>query len=75
MQKNLYALRKAKDLTQYEMAKQLGISTRTYNRKELGITQFTGNEMFMLSKFFDEPIEEIFLPTNVPEGHQKQAEN
>lgn len=75
MQKNLYALRKTQDLTQYEMAQKLGISTRAYNRKELGITQFTGNEMFTLSKLFDEPIEQIFLPTDVPESHQKQLEN
>ncbi|ALX50708.1 Cro/Cl family transcriptional regulator [Lentibacillus amyloliquefaciens] len=43
------------------MANLLNIDVRTYINKENGVTQFKMNEMFIISKMFKKPIEEIFL--------------
>lgn len=48
---NSKELKKARgnvDLTQCEVAKKLGIATKTYNRKELGLTEFTRKEILQL---------------------------
>lgn len=66
MQKNLYALRKEKGLTQEDVANYLHISQQTYRNKELGHKLFNAEEMFELSHLFHKPIENIFLPINVP---------
>ena len=50
MQTTLYGLRKAKGLTQKELA------------KELGKNEFTQDEMFFLSRYFNERMDKIFLP-------------
>ena len=44
-------LKKARNrvnLTQKEVAEKLGIATKTYNRKELGIIEFTRKEILKL---------------------------
>lgn len=64
LQNKLISLRMSKRITQQEMAKMLGVDVRTYVNKEHGITQFKANEMFAISREFNQPIEEIFLPTN-----------
>ncbi len=64
MQKRLIALRRARGVTQKEMADVIGIEWRTYVNKEKGVTQFKANEMFAIASFFDEDIGKIFLPTN-----------
>jgi len=55
-------LRKKHNLNYNNMAKILNISKDTYGRKERGESQFTLDEMFLLSKYFDLPLDEIFLP-------------
>ena len=62
MQTILYGLRKAKGLTQKELAKKIGISELSYRNKELGKNEFTQDEMFFLSRFFNKQIDKIFLP-------------
>lgn len=64
MQKKLAALRRYFGLTQQDMADLLGIDKRTYQKKELGESQFKANEMFIISRRFNMPIDQIFLPTN-----------
>lgn len=62
MQTILYGLRKAKGLTQKELAKEIGISELSYRNKERGKNEFTQDEMFFLSHFFNKQIDKIFLP-------------
>ena len=63
MQERLWSLRRNSfKLSQQEVADVLGITVQAYRNKEQGKNQFTQDEMFMLSEFFKEPIDEIFLP-------------
>lgn len=64
MQEKLAALRRYHNLTQKDMADLIGVDVRTYINKEKGVTQFKANEMFIIAKKFQKPIDEIFLPTN-----------
>lgn len=66
MQTTLYGLRKQKGLTQRELANKLGISELSYRNKELGKNEFTQDEMFFLSSFFGEKMDNIFLPRKEP---------
>lgn len=63
MQEKLLILRKRNNWTQKYIADYLDISTRSYTDKELGKMKFNCDEMFKLSELFNEPIENIFLPT------------
>lgn len=63
MQEKLLILRKKENVTQETMAKMLGITSKSYSQKELGRTEFTMNEMFIISDFFHHSIEDIFLPS------------
>lgn len=69
MQYLLDSIRRSKKTTQEDMAKLLNIDVRTYQNKEKGVTQFKQNEMFIIAKFFNKKIDEIFLPTNF-ENHE-----
>ena len=62
MQHRLVGLRRGALITQEEMAKALGISTRAYSNKERGISEFKTNEIFAIAKILNKPIEDIFLP-------------
>lgn len=64
MQKKLAALRRYHNLSQKEMADLIGVDLRTYINKENGQSQFKANEMFIIARKFQMPIDEIFLPTN-----------
>lgn len=73
MQHKLYGLRKGK-YTQDEMAKILKISRNSYINKEQSKTPFNLDEMFIISKLFNENMEDIFLPRchqNGNKEHQK----
>lgn len=72
MQSILLMLRKEqKKATQQEVANYLGISVATYRAKELGRREFTQDEMFALSKYFERPIDQIFLPRNYQNGTKR----
>lgn len=60
----LESIRRANKESQENMAKLIGVDVRTYQNKEKGITQFKQNEMFIIARYFNKKIEEIFLPTN-----------
>lgn len=64
MQWNLIRLRKENNLTQNDVAKILNLNISTYQNKETGRSSFRDYEMFLLSKYFNKSLEEIFLPTN-----------
>ena len=49
-------------LSQEDMARELGISVKTYNVKENGKSEFTLEEARKLLKIFNCKFEEIFLP-------------
>lgn len=66
----LLQARKEAGLTQAELANLLGISTTSYGDKERGIKEFTQDEMFFLSKFFNKNLQEIFLPRKSPKREQ-----
>ena len=63
MQSKLIILRKENNVTQADIARILCISTKAYSFKENGKTQFSMNEMFLISQYFKLDIEDIFLPT------------
>ena len=51
-QERLLALRKANDLTQVQISKAIGITTRTYQRYECGEREPTLSTLIMLAKFY-----------------------
>lgn len=53
-------------MNQSEVADILGITVQAYRLKEQGKSQFTQDEMFSLSKYFNLDIEDIFLPRKAP---------
>lgn len=61
MQIKLRGLRAEHDLTQADMADLIGVTRQTYSEKELGNQPFKAEEMFIISAYFDKPIEDIFL--------------
>jgi len=63
-QKLLASIRRANNISQREMAELIDVSTVTYSNKELGKTQFTSSEMFIIADFFAKKVDEIFLPPN-----------
>lgn len=67
----LRKLRKYHELTYDDMAKMLKIQTRTYINKEKGITQFKLNEMYIISRKFGKPMDDIFLPNKFMERELK----
>lgn len=63
MQWNLIMIRKGNNETQLELANLLNLSTTAYREKELGKTQFKGDEMFIIANHYGKKIEVIFLPS------------
>lgn len=64
LQWKLIIARKELNLNQEDMGKVLKIQKDTYGRKERGDLQFTQDEIFLLSEYFDKQVDEIFLPRN-----------
>jgi transcriptional regulator with XRE-family HTH domain len=61
-------IRKGKKITQVTLAKRMGMSTKTYNRKELGLIDFTRHEIESISKELSltiEDVNEIFFNNNI----------
>lgn len=55
-------------LTQKKIAEKLGMSTKTYNRKELGIVDFSREEIVKIVKILNlntEDIMKIFFTSNI----------
>lgn len=70
MKENLLKSKRALNgFTQESMAKEIGISTKTYNRKELKISEFTISEVINISKLLKlspKDINLIFFNGNLP---------
>lgn len=62
MQILLYKLRKEHGLSQREMAKLINKSEVSYRNKELGKTDFTQSEMFIIAQHFNKELGDIFTP-------------
>lgn len=62
MQYKLESLRRSMKESQEDLAKIINVDVRTYQNKEKGITQFKGNEMFLIARHFNRKIDEIFYP-------------
>lgn len=60
----LKKLRMYNGLTIKDISELLGVDERTYFNKENGLSQFKLNEMFIISREFGMPMDEIFLPTD-----------
>jgi len=63
-QEKLASIRRSMNVSQREIAEVIGVTTETYNNKELGKTQFKASEMFIIADFFNKTVDEIFLPPN-----------
>lgn len=61
MQTKLRGLRAEHGLTQADLADLIGVTRQTYSEKELGNQPFKADELFIISAYFDKPIEDIFL--------------
>ena len=72
MQWELIKLRKQNKDTQNDIASFLGLSVTGYRNKELGITQFESDEMFMISRKYNKAIEDIFLPREYAKRVQEE---
>ncbi|PJO45137.1 helix-turn-helix transcriptional regulator [Lysinibacillus xylanilyticus] len=57
---NLYVARKENKLNQKDVAKELGIHSVTYSRKEAGDKEFTLSEAFKLAEIFETTVDELF---------------
>ena len=58
----LKELRARKDVTQEQAAKDLGVSTQTYNAWEKDISNVAISKVMKVAAYFDVPLNEIFLP-------------
>lgn len=68
MQDNLILLLKRNNLSQHWLADFLDITDKQVGKKINGEAPFKSDEMFKISKYFDKPIEEIFLPRMYENG-------
>ncbi len=62
--KKLKGLRVENGLTQKQISEKLGMAIKTYNRKELGLVEFTRDEILRLAEILDmslESVNEIFF--------------
>lgn len=75
----LKGLRVGKGLTQKQISKKLGMAVKTYNRKELGLVEFTRDEILRLAEILDmslQLVNEIFFEnklTNRLSGDNRTA--
>lgn len=75
MQSLLIGLRKEHGLSQRQAAKLLNISEEAYRNKELGKSEFKMNEMFDISRYYNKPVDKIFLPRKYTVRVQNAAEH
>ena len=68
MQLKLIMLMKENNITNKQLASILNISEKQVGKKLKGESDFKSSECFKLSKYFDKPIEDIFLPTMYENG-------
>jgi transcriptional regulator with XRE-family HTH domain len=69
--KNIRILRNLNELSQENIAYELGLSQSQYSRRENGVIEFSVSEILKLSKLFNVSYEEIIDDSNVKEYLQK----
>lgn len=72
MRTKLITLRKQKNKTQEEMAKDLGIARTTYNAYELGTTQPTVDIAIKIKEILKYKKDDIFLNENVSKTDKEE---
>lgn len=68
-QYTLKELRARKNMTQAEVADELGVSTQTYNAWERDVSNVAVGKVNVIAEFFGVTIGEIFLPKNMKNIH------
>jgi transcriptional regulator with XRE-family HTH domain len=69
--KNIRILRYLNELSQENIAYELGLSQSQYSRRENGVIEFSVSEILKLSKLFNVSYEEIIDDSSVKEHLQK----
>lgn len=64
MQWKLLVERTKNNISKKKMSELLNITPESYSMKERDKLQFKADEMFLISDFFNKPLDEIFLPRN-----------
>lgn len=72
MQGKLILLMKENNITNKELASEIGISEKQIGLKLKGETDFKSSEMFKISEIFQKNINEIFLPPMYDNGTNKK---
>ncbi len=68
MQNKLLQLMKEFNISNKELAKEIGISKELFDSKLEGKTYFKCSEMYKISIFLDKSVEDIFLPSMYVNG-------
>ena len=68
----LVAYQKQKGLSDIEISRELGITTRTYKNKVKGLSDFTVSEANKLSELLDQTKETLFLTWSVSQTKQRK---
>ena len=75
MKFTLKELRARKNMTQDQVAKELGISTQTYNAWEKDISNVAVSKVQAVADYFGVQIGQIFLPSYMKNNHVNSAQN
>lgn len=68
----LKELRARKNMTQSEVACEMGISVQTYNAWERDVSNVAVGKVEALAEFFGVTLGEIFLPNNMKNIHMRK---
>ena len=74
MQTKLKGIRVEHGLTQADIADLIGVTRQTYAEKENGNQPFKADELFIISAYFDRPIEDIFLSSKYTKRIQEERQ-
>ncbi len=68
MQSKLLDLMKKSNISNKELAEEIGISKELFDSKLEGKTYFKCSEMYKISVYLDKPVGDIFLPSMYENG-------
>lgn len=75
MKYSLKELRARKNMTQDQVAKELGISPQTYNAWEKDISNVAVSKVQAVADYFGVQIGQIFLPSYMKKNHVEPMQN
>lgn len=75
MKYSLKELRARKNMTQDQVAKELGISPQTYNAWEKDISNVAVSKVQAVADYFGVQIGQIFLPSYMKKNHVESMQN